>query len=75
MRKAQRRYYRTIFLGVAAMALLVWSAMDQFDLSRQEMLNLFVGTVLVVLAVVVSAAICAGAWIGVRKLTERSDSD
>ena len=75
MRKSQMRYYRTIFLGVAAMGMLIWSAMDQFDISRQEMLSLFIATVLTILAVILSAAIMAGVWIGIRKLLRRTESD
>ena len=30
MSRANRRYYRTILLGIAAMGTLVWAAIDQF---------------------------------------------
>ncbi len=46
MSKANRRFIRTVVLGVLAMSSLIWVAIDQFGLSRQEMLNLFYATVI-----------------------------
>ena len=36
MSKASRRYNRTVLLSLAAMGVLIWAAIDQFDLSTQE---------------------------------------
>jgi hypothetical protein len=44
--KANRRFIRTVVLGVLAMSSLIWVATDQFGLSRQEMLSLFYATVI-----------------------------
>ena len=71
MSRASRRYYRTIVLAVLAMAALVWVAMEQFGISRQEMTGLFLGTVLVAAAVIASAAVMALLWITLRKLLRR----
>lgn len=71
MSRASRRYYRTIILGVLAMAALIWVAMDQFGISQQEMTGLFLGTVLVAVGVIVFAAVVALLWIGIRKLLRR----
>ena len=71
MSRASRRYYRTIILAVLAMAALVWVAMEQFGISRQEMTGLFLGTVLVAAAVIASAAVTAVLWISLRKLLRR----
>ena len=68
MSKARRRYYRTIILGVLAMATLLWAAIDQFGLSYEEMAELFITTVLVVGAVIALAALVALLWIGLRRL-------
>ncbi len=68
MSKARRRYYRTIILGVLAMATLLWAAIDQFGLSYEEMAELFIATLLVVGAVIVLAALVALLWIGLRRL-------
>ena len=72
MGKKQRRYYRTIFLGLAAMATLVWAAMDQFGISRREMTDLFLGAVLAVTVVIAAAAVVAVAWVVLRRLLSRS---
>ena len=74
MSPASRRYYRTIVLAVLAMASLIWVAMDQFGISRQEMTELFLGTVLVAVLVIVCAAVITLLWVGLRKLL-RGDQD
>jgi len=71
----RRRYYRTIFLGVAAMATLIWAAMDQFGLTREEMTDQFLSTLLAVGVVIGLAAVTVGAWIGLRRLLWRRDDD
>lgn len=71
MSKATRRYYRTILLGVAAMAALVWSAVDQFGIPWEDMLDLFLGTLLVVVLAIAFSALLALLWAGVRKLLRR----
>ena len=71
MSRASRRYYRTIILGVLAMASLIWVAMDQFGISQQEMIGLFLGSVLVTVGVIVFAALVALLWISIRKLLRR----
>ena len=68
MSRARRRYYRTILLGVVAMGLLVWSAMDQFNLSPEEMRESFLTAVLLIAAIVTLGATAAGLWIGLRAL-------
>lgn len=71
MSRANRRYYRTILLGLAAMAVLVWAAMDQFGISRQEILELLVATVLAVCLVITLAAGFALLWVMLRKIVQR----
>ena len=73
MSRTTRRYYRTIILGVLAMAALVWVAMDQFGISRREMSELFVTTVLVVGLVIAAAAVVALLWMGLRSLLRRDE--
>ena len=68
MSKAKRRYYRTIILGVLAMATLLWAAVDQFGLSYREMAQLFLTTMLVVAGVILLAALVALLWVGLRRL-------
>jgi len=71
MSRARRRYYRTIILACLAMAALVWIAVDQFGISRQEIIGLFTATLLVLVAVIVSAAGATLLWISLRKLWRR----
>lgn len=71
MSKATRRYYRTILLGLAAMAVLVWSAIDQFGIPWEDMLELFLGALVVVGVAIVIAALIALLWMGLRKLLNR----
>jgi len=72
---ANRRYYRTVLLGIAAMAALVWSAIDQFDLAPQEMLSLFMGIVIAIVSVIALAAVCAGLWVSLRSLLRGRSRD
>lgn len=57
MSRAKRRYYRTIFLGIAALGALVWAAVDQFDIPVSEMVDLFLGSILAIGLVIVLAAL------------------
>ncbi len=68
MNRSARRYVRTVLIGTFALAALVWMAVDQFGVSRQEMLELMLATGLVVLLVIVFAGTAALLWVGLRKL-------
>ena len=68
MSRSARRYVRTVLIGTFALAALVWMAVDQFGVSRQEMLELMLATGLVVLLVIVFAGTAALLWVGLRKL-------
>jgi peptidoglycan biosynthesis protein MviN/MurJ (putative lipid II flippase) len=69
--KASRKYYRTILLGVAAMACLVWAAVDQFGVPWTDILDLLLATLLLLGMVIVSAALVVGLWVGLRRLVRR----
>ena len=71
MSKAQRRYVRTIILGVLAMAALVWAAVEQFGIPLREIGELFLATVIGVGLVIGAAALVAALWLGLRRLTRR----
>ncbi len=73
MGKPSRKYYRTIFLGVAAMAALIWSAVDQFGIPWEDMLNLMLVTVAVLAIVIVAAAAAVALWLGLRRLLHKED--
>jgi hypothetical protein len=69
MRKASRRYYRTLILGMVALCVMVWTAVDQFGISRQEMTELLLGTLWIAGGTIVLAALCATLWMFLRKLS------
>ncbi len=71
MSKPTRRYYRTIFLGVAAMGVLVWSAIEQFNIEPKVMLQLFLVTLLVLGLVIASAAAVFFVWMWLRRFLEK----
>lgn len=54
------------------MAALVWVAVDQFGISRREMGELFLATVMVVAVIIGAAGLVAAMWMGLRKLRARS---
>ena len=68
MNRAGRKYYRTIVLGIAAMAALVWAAVDQFGIDWEEMLGLFLVTLAVIALVIAAAAVAVGLWVVLRRL-------
>jgi hypothetical protein len=71
MSRAQRRYLRTLLLGVAAMGTLIWAAVDQFGISWAEMRQLFLAIVIGVMLIIVVAALCVIVWQLVRRLSRR----
>lgn len=75
MVKSNRSFYRTLILGLIALGVLIWSAADQFDLSHQELAELFYGTLLIAAGTIITAALFAGLWIGLRKWWRNSKSD
>ena len=58
-----RRFYRTLLLGMAALGALVWMAMDQFGISCGEIGELFLGAVLAVGLVIGAAAVVVLLWV------------
>ena len=72
--RAARRYYRSIIISVVALAALVWVAVDQFDIAREEILELFVASLLALLLVVAGAGAAAFLWIFLRKIFRRDNN-
>ncbi len=72
MARGPRRYARTVILGVLALGVLVWSAVQQFGVPLQEVRELFLGTVLGVAAVILLAAAAVLALIGLRRILRGS---
>lgn len=71
MARSRRRYLRTLILGLLAMAALVWGAVDSFDIPLERIWDMFLMTLMVVVALVLAAAATAALWIGVRRLSAR----
>jgi len=69
--RANSRYRRSIYIGVAALGSLVWVSTEQFGIPRESMAWLFVYIIVAALGVIAFAAIVAGLWIQVRKLIKR----
>ena len=74
MTKANRKYLRTITLGVFAMGGLVWTAMNQFHIPGEVMLDLFLATALGAGLVILAAGLAVALLVGLRKwLSRRGD--
>lgn len=73
MSKSARRYWRTIILGTLALGVLVWGAVEQFDVPIEEVRTLLLGTVLAVLLVIAAAGIFVLLWMGARRVLRRDD--
>jgi drug/metabolite transporter (DMT)-like permease len=67
-----RRFYRSLLLVLAAMGGLVWTAMDQFGISRREISELLLGAVLAVAVVIGAAAVVVCLWVFARRLLSRN---
>lgn len=68
MSARNRRFLRTLLLGVAAMGVLVWVVVDQFDIDPREMLELFLGVLLASGMLMLAAAVTALLWTFLSKL-------
>ncbi len=71
MARAGKRYWRTIILGVLALGVMVWSAVEQFDVPLEEIRQLLLGTVIAVVLVILAAAVFVLVWAGLRRLLRR----
>ena len=75
MSRASRRLFRSSVLGLAALGVLVWAAVDQFDIPVEKMAELFLGTLWVAGGIIIFAALLVVVLVGLRKLLQRSDSE
>ena len=71
MNRGYKRYRRTIFLAVLAMASLIWAAIDQFGVPPEEMARLFLYSAGGVLLIILAAAVTVGVFQLVKKLFRR----
>ncbi|MFV0278498.1 MAG: hypothetical protein ACK5HY_15120 [Parahaliea sp.] len=75
MSRATRRFGRTIALGILSLATLVWVAVDQFGVATDTLLELALGSALLVVCAIVAAALCVGLWVGLRRLLRRGGDE
>jgi len=73
--KPARRFVRTVLIGSFSLAALVWMAVDQFGIAREEIFELMLATGLVVLLVIAFAAVATLIWVALRKLLRRRGGD
>jgi len=73
--RASRRFFRSTALGLAALGVLVWAAVDQFGIPVEKMAELFLGTLWVAGGIIIVAALLVVVLVGLRKLLQRSDSE
>lgn len=70
-RKGGRRFLRTMVLGVACLALMLWTAVDQFEVDPETVAELGLASGLVVLLVILAAGLTVSLWVGLRRLWRR----
>jgi hypothetical protein len=69
--KRRRRYVRTIILGVLAMGVLVWGAVDTFEVPPERLWTLFLQTLAALALLMLAAAAVAALWVLLRQLLKR----
>ena len=57
------------------MGVLVWTAVEQFGISIEEMTALFLGAVLITGGIAACAAFFTFLWIALRRLVQRRGND
>ena len=75
MSRSSRRFYRSLVLSLIALGVLVWVVFDQFDVPQREVLALVLGSLALVAATIVFAALISGLWVILRKWMKRGDSE
>ncbi len=73
MNRSGRRFHRSLVLILAALGALVWVMLDQFDVPREDVQVLILGSMSLVAAAILGAAVVAGLWIALRKWLGRGD--
>jgi hypothetical protein len=64
---------RTLLLGIAALGVLLWGAVTQFDLPRERVLDALLATLMALGLVICLAALSAAAWVMLKRLRRRDD--
>lgn len=67
MRVLRRGYLRTSVLGILAMAVLVWAAVDRFEVPAERVREIFLMTLLLTGLLALAAVVPAGLWVAWRR--------
>ncbi|MAL95864.1 MAG: hypothetical protein CME40_12370 [Haliea sp.] len=67
MRLFRRGYLRTAVLGTVAMGVLVWAAVDRFEVPAERVWEMFQVALLLVGLLVLAAALPAALWVAWRR--------
>ncbi len=71
MSRRDKRFVRKLLMVIAAMAALVWVAMDQFGIAPSVIGELLLGVLLAVAVVIGAAAIAMLLWLSLRRIISR----
>ncbi|MBN7798863.1 hypothetical protein [Parahaliea mediterranea] len=69
--RATRRFRRSMVLGIACLAVLLWAAVDQFGVAPETVAELALGSAVGALVVIAAAALAVALWVGLRRLARR----
>ncbi|MEQ8517292.1 MAG: hypothetical protein RIC38_16970 [Chromatocurvus sp.] len=75
IRRRRRSYLRTVFLGIAAMAVLLWASVYRFNVPADVLREYFLATLLVLGGVILVAGLAAFLLLGARHLLRRRHQD
>ena len=67
MRFFRRGYRRTAVLGTLAMAVLIWAAVDRFEVPAERVWAMFQTTLLLVGLLMLAAALPAALWVAWKR--------
>lgn len=66
--RANRRFLRTMVLGILCLVALVWVAVEQFGIPMETLGELALGSAVGALLVILAAALFVALWAGLRRL-------
>jgi membrane protein DedA with SNARE-associated domain len=69
--KSTRRFRRSRVLGILCLAILLWTAVDQFGVAPETVAELALGSAIGVLLVILAAGVFVALWLGLRRLLRR----
>lgn len=64
-----------MLLGIAMLGVLLWGAVSQFDIPRDQVLESLLATLMAFGVVIVLAALAVAVYVGLRRLISRHEDD